>query len=152
MPWEITIIGGTPEARKPLGTIEEVNAIFADVLDGVTLEQPPLPPAAFLAQMSEFLRAEMLRPRREADFEQDELSIQFATGDESELNFINAEVRGMGNPLPILAALCRPRSWSVIDSASKTTLNLNDPQSHEWQAFQEYRDSAVAEDEDEEEE
>jgi hypothetical protein len=119
VPWDISIINGTVEQPKPLGSRKDVIAAFAESLPGVSLERVPAPPPEILDQMSAIVRESLLRPNLEADFETDDLSIRFYTTDEPVLQWVNCEVRGNGDPIPALAALCLDRGWSVIDGADK---------------------------------
>src|SRR5690349_5731080 len=94
VPWEISIINGTIENPKPLGSREDVIAAFAESLPGVLLQRQPAPPPEILDQVPPFAREALLRPSLEADFEIDDLSIHFQTNDEPTLQWINGEVRG----------------------------------------------------------
>jgi hypothetical protein len=143
VPWEITIINGTTEHPLPLGSREEVSAAFAESLPGVSLERPPIPPPEILDQMPPILREAVLRPKLEADFEQDDLSIQFYANDEQVLQWVNGEVRGEGDPVPALAALCLDRGWSVIDCTDKSIVDLRAGRNPAWERFRKWRDKAI---------
>ena len=144
MPWEITIINGTPEARKPLGSRDDVIAAIAEALPGVLLQQPPGPPPEWLQQMPPAVRDAVLRPKLEADFEAGDFSIQFYTSDEPVVHWVNGEVRGDGNPLPALAAICAKTRWSVIDAAQKSVIDLSSRDgAPEWEQFRRWRDRAI---------
>ena len=146
MPWEITIINGSVERPKPLGTREEVIAVFAEALPGVLLRQPPAPPQEWLDQMPSDLREAMLRPRLEAEFEAEDVSIQFYASHEPVLERVNGEVRGNGDPIPALAAICVKRGWSVIDSAEQSIVNLSSGSgAPAWERFRKWRDKAINE-------
>jgi hypothetical protein len=124
MPWEITIINGTLEHPKPLGSREDVIAAFAAALPGVSLERSPALPPEILDQMPAIVCEAMQRPKLEGDFEAGDLSIHFYAYDEPVVQQVNAEVRGDGDPIPALAALCVDRDWSVIDAADKSIVDL----------------------------
>lgn len=145
MPWEISIINGTVEAPLPLGSREDVIAAFAESLPGVSLQRSPAPPAEILDQMPLCVREAMLRPSLEAEFDTDDLSIQFHTNDDPVLLWVNADVRGNGNPIPPLAALCQDRGWSVIDQADKSTVGLASSDAPAWERFRKWRDIAINE-------
>ncbi len=124
MPWEITIINGTIDNRKPLGTREDVIAVLAGAAPRVELQRPPRPPEEMLAMMPPAVRDAMTRPKLEADFECDDLSIQFYTLDTPTIDWINAEVRGNGDPLPLFRSICSKTGWSVIDVAENVVVDL----------------------------
>jgi hypothetical protein len=56
---------------------------------------------------------------------------------------INVELRGDGNPMPVLAALCRPNGWMAIDDTSRQALDLASDEAAGWEAFRGHRDRAV---------
>jgi len=146
MPWEISIINGTVEDPKPLGSRDDVIAAFADSLPGVVLQRRPAPPPEILDQMPQVVREAMLRPSLGADFEIDDLSIQFYTNDEPTLRWVNGEVRGNGDPIPVLAALCTSRGWSVMDSSDKSIVNLSSAsETRGWERFRKWRDKVISE-------
>jgi len=124
MPWEITIINGTTDNRKPLGTRQDVVAAVAEAVPGVELQRPPMPPEEMLAMMPPAVRDAMRRPRLEADFEHDDLSIQFYTSDTPTIDWINAEVRGNGDPLPLLHSICANTGWSIIDVSENIVVDV----------------------------
>ena len=136
MPWEISIINGTIEDPKPLGTRDEVIAAFSQSLPGVLLQRRPPPPPEILDQMPPFVRESMLLPKLEADFEMDDLSIQFYANDDPVLQWVNGEVRGNDDPIPILASLCLSRGWSVMDASDSSIVNLSSAsESSGWERF-----------------
>lgn len=146
MPWEISIINGTSENRMPLGPREDVIAAFADSLPGVQLQRRPTPPPELLEQMPVVVREAVLRPSLEADFESGDLSIQFYTNDEPILNWVNGEVRGNGDPIPALAALCLSRGWSVLDSSNRSVVDIASAiGSSGWERFCKWRDKVIFE-------
>ena len=143
MPWDITIVA-SEDRMKPLGARDDVTARVAEALPGVELQRPPAPPPEMLAQMPEVIRENYLRLKLEADFEGEEVTIQFYADDAPELHSIGAEVRGDGNPLPALAAVCVPNGWIVIDGGDKSVVNLSASGSPEWRRFRTWRDRAIA--------
>lgn len=90
------------------------------------------------------LRETMLLPKLEADFEMGDLSIQFYAADELVLHCVNGEVRGNGDPIPVLASLCQGRGWSVIDASDSSIVNLaSASESAGWERFRKWRDQAL---------
>ncbi|MEX0793956.1 MAG: hypothetical protein WD045_12530 [Pirellulaceae bacterium] len=143
MPWELTIINGSPDDRTPLGIRDDVIASLAKAVPGVELQRPPMPPEEILAIMPPVVRDAMTRPKLEADFDHDDLSIQFYTSDTPEIDWINVEVRGNGDPLPLLQSICSNTGWSVIDVAEQIVVDLTKTTTESWDSFRQWRDKAV---------
>ena len=142
MPWDVTIVA-SEDRRKPLGERDDVIARVGKALPGVVLQQPPGPPPEMLAQMPGGVRQTFMRPKLEADFEGEGFSIQFYAADLLTLHSIGAEVRGEGNPLPTLAAVCVPNGWMVIDAGDNSVVDLSSGSSQEWERFRKWRDGTI---------
>jgi len=142
MPWELTIVN-SDDVCQPLGNRDDVIAQFAAALPGVLLQPPPGPSPEILAQMPPMLRDNLLRPKLCADFEGDDLSIQFYANDRQLLDSVGVEVGGNGNPIPALAALCLPNSWAAIDASNGARVDLSATDSPAWEKFRAWRDKAV---------
>src|SRR5262249_20586970 len=85
------------------------------------------------------------RPATErAEFDGDGFSVVLYGFEAEPLAAIHAEVRGDGNPVPVLAALCRPHGWVAIDDASGQPVELADAVAAGWEAFRAYRDRAIS--------
>jgi hypothetical protein len=94
--------------------------------------------------MPPFVREAMLRPRLEAIFEAENYIIQFYASSDDVLFCIDADVRGNGDPLSALAAVCRRHNWCVIDVATKTRIDINAAvATPAWQKFCDWRDKAI---------
>jgi hypothetical protein len=143
MPWEIRIISESGDL--PLGTKQAVADWVSTVLPGVDLQRPALPPADILASFPEAVRAAFMRPKLEAAYEEDDFSIEFYCTDEPEIRCLHADVRGNGNPLPILARICLPRRWAVVSSADLSRVDLTSGAASQWQNFRDWRDGAINE-------
>jgi hypothetical protein len=145
VPWEISIINGTKEQPKPLGSREDVIAAFAESLPGVSLRRSPAPPPELLEHVPLYAREGFLRPSLEAELDSGEMLIRFEANDEPVLQWLIAEVRGNGDPIPVLSALCSSRGWSVIDSSTKSVVDLSAGSGGaEWKRFCEWRDIALS--------
>jgi hypothetical protein len=143
MPWDITIVNAK-DRRMPLGAREEVIARFAAALPGVVLQLAPGPSPEIVAQMPEVLREHFNRPRPlNAELITDEYSIHFFTDNQPEIDSIGAEVRGNGNPLPALAALCQPNGWAVVNDADGNEVELASASAEQWDQFRQWRDKAI---------
>jgi hypothetical protein len=144
MSWELTIVNAQ-DRRKPLGQRADVIARIAAALPGVVLQEAPGPDPEMIAQMPPILREHFMQPRQlNGDFEGSDFSIQFYAEDQPQIQTIGAEVHGEGNPIPSLAALCKPNGWAVINNTDDTLLDLTEKNSPEWEAFRAWRDKAVA--------
>ena len=143
MPWELTIVNAK-DRSKPLGERADVIARVAAALPGVVLQEAPGPDAEMIAQMPPSLREHFMRPRQlNADFEGNDFSIQFYAENEPQIRALGAEVRGEGNPIPPLAALCGANGWAVINIANDTVVDLAARTSPELEKFRAWRDRAV---------
>ncbi len=60
-----------------------------------------------------------------AVFEGDGFLIALCGFEAIPLTQFHAEVRGDGNPVPALAAMCRPNDWIVTDCANGQAINLS---------------------------
>ena len=143
MPWELTIVDAK-DRSKPLGERAGVIARIAAALPGVVLEEAPGPGPEMIAQMPPILREHFMRPRQlNADFKGGDFSIQFFAENEPHIKALGVEVRGEGNPVPSLAALCELNGWAVINNADDTVVDLAATNSAEWEKFRAWRDKAV---------
>ncbi|HEX5445729.1 MAG TPA: hypothetical protein VFW87_18015 [Pirellulales bacterium] len=144
MPWELTIINAR-DRREPLGERDEIIARFASALPGVILQPAARPSPELIAQMPEILRERFKRkPQLTADFEGSDFSIQFYAEDRPRIEAVGAEVRGNGNPVPALAALCEDNEWAVVNVADGALLDLAAEDAPGWSAFRAWRDQALA--------
>jgi hypothetical protein len=90
--------------------------------------------------------AVILEPSLEGSSEVEDLSITFYARDLPEIRFVNGEVRGNGNPLPILAKLCIPNRWSVISIYDQKVVDLCADVANQWEHFRAFRDHAFESD------
>jgi hypothetical protein len=72
-----------------------------------------------------------------------DLSIQLYGFETQPIAAINVEVRGTGNPVPALAALCVPNGWIAVDCADGTRVDFASEAASGWEAFGAYRDQAI---------
>src|SRR5262249_4797810 len=135
MPWEIVIKGSPTDDKMPLGERNAVIDAVSSALPGVILENPGPPPEEFLATLSPFFRASFLQPQLTGLYQDDCISIEFYTLDLPQIPSLCGNVRGNGNPLPILRRLCVGNGWSVISSYNKAVVDLGAVASPEWGAF-----------------
>lgn len=67
-------------------------------------------------------------------------SIELNIGDSPIVHSIMLHVRGSGDPLPAIAALCTKTGWDVLDLSSGELLDPRDPSPRGWVEFQAFRD------------
>ena len=82
--------------------------------------------------------------RLEALFEGDAFIMEMYGFDSQPVTMFYVDIRGNGNPMPALAALCVPNGWAAIENASGQPLNLTGSTASVWQSFRKYRDGAVS--------
>lgn len=148
MPWEVTIRRAD---GAPLGELAAVRQQITAAVPAVQFHREPSgleKIAAARAAGLEFpdvIRQHLeQRPATErAEFEGDGFSVVLYGFEAQPLSAIHAEVRGDGNPAPVLAALCRPHGWVAVDEASGQPLELGASAAAEWEAFRAYRDRAI---------
>jgi hypothetical protein len=149
MPWEV-IIQAADGAE--LGDVRLVREKITTSLPGIEFYMEPSGAekiAAARAMGVEF--PDVIRNHLEqraaslhADFEGDGFSMQFYGFESQPLQTFYVDVRGSGNPLPALAALCRRNGWVAIECANRSTIGLTGTAAAGWDAFQKYRDNAIS--------
>jgi hypothetical protein len=148
MPWEVVI--QLADGAEP-GEVASVCDRMTAALPGIYFYTEPSGPEKIAAaremgvEFPEVIRKHMeQRPATlQADFQGDEFSMRFYGFESQPLRTIYVEVRGSGNPLPALAALCRPHGWIAVDCASGQPLDFAGQAAAGWEAFQSCRDRAV---------
>ena len=148
MPWEVTI---RRSAGESLGSITAVLDQVQAALPGVQLYREPSGAdrvAAARARGVEFpdpIRQifERQPARVRAVLEENGVSVLLYGFEADPLVALHAEVRGDGDPVPILAAVCRPRGWIAVDDAAGQPVDLAGAAAG-WEAFRAYRERAVS--------
>jgi hypothetical protein len=148
MPWEVTIrqADGTP-----LGDLAVVRQQIAVSVPAMQFHREPSGPEKIAAaraagiEFPDVIRQHMEgRPATEqAELDGDGFSVRLYGFDAQPLLAIYAEVRGNGNPVPFLAALCRPNGWVAVDDTSGQPVDLAGPTAAGWESFRAYRDRVI---------
>ncbi|HEV3383496.1 MAG TPA: hypothetical protein VG097_01710, partial [Gemmata sp.] len=123
MPWELTIRSSNDGS---LGDRETVVKLITLAVPGIRwIEEPPLlerikdmpshPFHALIHTWPEETRASFARSRLRGDFDGGEFSIQLYGFEAQPIPSVCVEVRGNGNPVPLLAAICIPNGWIATD-------------------------------------
>jgi len=147
MPWEVTIRRAD---GAPLGELATVRQQIAAALPALQFHREPSGPEKMAAahaagvEFPDIIRQQLERqPATErAEFEGDGFTVVLYGFEARPLTAIHAEVRGGGNPVPVLAALCRPHEWQAVDDASGRPGELGGAAAG-WAAFRAYRDRAI---------
>jgi hypothetical protein len=148
MPWEITI---RQADNGPLGDLSATRKKIMTALPATQFYREPSGPEKIAAAAAkgivfpDVIRKHLeQRPATEqALFEGDGYSIELYGFEGQPLQMLLLEVRGDGNPMPALAAICRPNGWIVIDNASGKPVDLDAVTAAAWDAFQAFRDRAI---------
>jgi hypothetical protein len=139
MPWEIAIVRSPTDEKVPLGERDAVIGAVTSALPNVVLENPGLPPEEFLATLSPMTREAFARPQLTGLYQDDCIVFEFYTLDLPQIPFLCGNVRGSGNPIPVLRRLCLANGWSVVSSYNKAVVDLAAESSPEWETFCGYR-------------
>ena len=148
MPWELTIRSSDNTDLGDVATVrDQITAALPTIqfrVEPSGLEKLAMARAAGV-EFPDVLRRNMEQcpASLEADFDGGKFLIQFYGFEHQPLQKIYVDVRGNGNPLPALAALCMPNGWLAIDNASSKPIELTGTMVAEWAAFRNYRDRAV---------
>lgn len=92
--------------------------------------------------MPTFIREQAMTPGLEGEFETGELSICFSARNMPLIYWLNIEVRGEGNPFPILDSICRPMGWVIQDSYDKQIVDLTSTDDSAWSRYCQWRNKA----------
>jgi hypothetical protein len=149
MPWEVVIQSSD---NAELGAVAAVREKMSAALPDIKFYVEPSGLEKLAAMRERGIEfPEILRKHLEqspaslqADFEGNDFSMQFYGFESQPLRTIRVEVRGNGNPLPALAALCRPNGWTAIDCANSQPIDPSAAAAAGWDAFRNYRDRAVS--------
>lgn len=153
MPWDVTIHHPNDEA---LGPRDEVIKLVSAAVPAITwFEEPPLlerikdmpdhPFHELIPTWPEETRASFARSTTLGDFESDDFSIRLYGFETVPVKAIHLEIRGNGNPLPFIAAICLPSGWIAVDCSNGQTLDFSSRSASGWERFREYRDRVIRE-------
>ena len=151
MPWELTIRASNDE---PLGDRESVIEKLAAAVPAICwIEEPPLleqikdmpdhPFHALIPTWSAETPAWFAQSKLLGDYEAPEFSVQLYGFEANPIASICAEIRGNGNPLPFLAAICKPNGWFATDDSENQRVGLDAESAKGWESFRDYRDHAI---------
>lgn len=142
MPWEISFIRGSRPGEQPLGARDIVVEKLSRVLPPAQLRPPPHIPDDVRSRMPPTVIEAMSRRVLETEFDHPDLLIQFYCADSDPIQELHAEVRGEGDPIPVLKAICESTGWSVWDIGTETIVDLIQAATN-WADFCEWRDRGI---------
>lgn len=118
MSWDVVLENASPSA--PLGPAPDVRAAITAIHPATDWSDPAW-----------------------GVLEYDEWSIEFNAGDAPILQSIMLHVRGGGDPIPAIVAICKGTGWVAQDLSTGEPLDAADG-GRSWTAFQAFRDQIVA--------
>jgi hypothetical protein len=149
MPWELTIIKINPNdaSRMVLGEKETLRAIISKSLAGTEWRDGPpqremvelLEKSGMSSETIEIIK----RPKLKGVFEGPNFSLEFYGFESQPITEFGIDVRGNGDPLPALAALCKDHQWTPLDPQG-IPIDLGSMDASSWESFKSYRDRAIA--------
>ena len=146
MPWTISI---SRSGDLPLGTVEAVQDAIHKGVSGVQFYREPSGNeklAKIKVPLPDVVRRHMEQSPAsiQGDYQDGDLSLRFYLGSKADVQKIDVEIRGDGNPLPVIAAICLRHGWIAVDAAyGGQPLDLSASQAPGWKRFCEYRDTAI---------
>jgi hypothetical protein len=162
MPWELTVLSETADPAStsrdwpPLGGGEAVCRCISACLPAAQWRRElsfiekhqhlaaDHPIRKFIADMTAEQRAWSSRPEWRGLYKGSGFTLEFFFAD-GPISLFHVDVRGGGNPMPVLAELCRANGWLVKEPATGKVLDLTAPSAREWEAFTRWRDQAIGE-------
>lgn len=148
MPWEITI---RRRDGASLGELEQVRERIQSAVPAIEFFDCPsgaeqiAAAAAAGFEFPEIIRANLQsKPAtQEAQYETEEISIHFYGFESQPLESFYGEVRGNGNPMPVLKALCESNAWVVVNGANGELVDLSAMEAEGWTDFQAFLERAI---------
>lgn len=151
MPWEVTIQGPNDSALGDRETV--VKLISSAIPEMQWSEEPPLlerikdmpdhPFHALIPTWPEETRASFARSKLYGDMETGELSIRLYGFEDQPISSVCVKIRGNGNPVPLLAAICNPNGWFATDDGDGQRIDLAGESAKGWESFRDYRDRVI---------
>jgi hypothetical protein len=88
-------------------------------------------------------RAALSRPIIKGLLVADDFSLEIYGCDSDSVDSFSIWVRGTGNPIGLLASLCRTNGWRLIDDGTQATVDFNQVSAQGWEDFTNWRDRAL---------
>ena len=163
MPWELTLVkyDGEPPRRVSdasrdrylaMGTLEEVQQHISSVLPATEWVKEPSPIEVMKHGGSDSWKdwddemiASASQRKLKGYFLRDDLSLEiYGFEQEGPLRYVLVEVRGEGDAISTLRALCCPVGWSAHDmSRDAAFIDLTGSGNTRWSFWKRFRDFAI---------
>jgi hypothetical protein len=144
MPWELQV--SAADGGESMGWVDEVQATLRAAVPGIVFLRG-IGGAEKIAAMEaqgvevpDVIREHWLASKGAhlGHFEGQDVTIEFDFGeDEAKVAAILVEVRGGGDPMPVVRRLTEIDGWAVVDARG------GPPTAESWQEFGTWRDEAV---------
>lgn len=116
MSWDVLILHPEPSSAeerpqlKPLGMAEDIRRAVSRTLSGIDWAGPV-----------------------RGHYEGRSCAIEVVLPSQGVVDSFALHVRGMGDPTPLVASLCKRNGWVAFDSASGSFLDLDEPTPESWE-------------------
>ena len=135
-----------------MGSEEEVRETFESAQPGIVWQAEPglesivgafadAESSPFLDRMRAMAQDRAGGGQKKGLYEASGLTIEFYGFEQDSVSYVHADVRGSGNPMPIIRQLCQSANWKVIDDGTSQEIDLTDDVAQGWQEFCGWRDS-----------
>ena len=133
MSWDILIMSsdGTPEdlntvpsgwLPNPIGEVSVVREQINRAIDNVDWSVPAW-----------------------GNYKHGGLSIEINLQEEGEVESFALHIRGQGDPIPVIATLCKQNGWVAIDYYDSRMIDFKGDALSRWKRFTDYRDDVLNE-------
>ncbi len=147
MPWEVTL---QRIDRQSMGDLTVLRTCIETAVPDIQYHTEPsglekLEAAKKMGvEFPDVLRThfENLPAKLNAVYTAEGLMVRIYGFESQPLTRLHAEIRGNGNPGPVLRQLCALNSWIAMDDQSGATIELSDAAPKQWLDFLGYVDSS----------
>lgn len=135
MSWDVLLYSaeGTPDSLRAL----------EDAVNSADVDLPVIGDAAHLRRAISECAPDVDWSDPTWGMDGDGFSIEFNMGPENMIKDIMLHVRGVGDPISIIVAICRNLRCRALDTVTNECLDLTTPSDKGWRDFQDYRDKVL---------
>jgi hypothetical protein len=144
MAWELQVLAA--DGSGSLGTVDEVQGKLRAAVPGIVLGRDASGSEKIAAmeaagvEVPDVIREQWLGSKGAflGRFESGDIAIEFSLGeDEAKVTAVLIDVRGSGDPMPIVRRLMAIEGWDILDASGRA------PTKESWESFGAWRDDAV---------
>lgn len=73
----------------------------------------------------------------------EDFSIEFNIGNEETVDSLMLHIRGGGDPLGVIKAICDATNWGALDTQNTQFIDTDNISKESWEAFQAYRNKVI---------